>query len=227
MPDFRRVDAMPARDLARTQQVIDGRRTSSSVWAQIIAKGLAVEAALGMRLQVESRDDFVCRHGIAPSGGKGLGPSLRLRAMNSLPQPSIGRALCCLSEYHSACRGLAKKGVVAMRAFRLLVTLVAAVAASAVGQNLTPTVGPASGATQSAASIPDFSGVWSHPFLTGFEPPQSGPGPVRNRSRRPDGVANFQQLVGDYTNPILKPQAAEVVKKHGEITLSGNGYPTP
>src|SRR5580765_6343471 len=107
-------------------------------------------------------------------------------------------------------------GAVAMRGFRLLVTLVAAVATSALGQNL-----------QSASSIPDFSGVWSHPFLTGFEPPQSGPGPVRNRSRRPDGVANFQQLVGDYTNPILKPQAADVVKKHGEITLSGNGYPTP
>ena len=114
-----------------------------------------------------------------------------------------------------------------MRAFRLLVTLAAAVATSALGQTLMPTVGPASSGTQGAASIPDFSGVWSHPFLTGFEPPQSGPGPVRNRSRRPDGVANFQQLVGDYTNPILKPQAAEVVKKHGEITLSGNGYPTP
>src|SRR5258706_7736961 len=114
-----------------------------------------------------------------------------------------------------------------MRAFRLLVTLVAAVATSASGQTVTPTVVAASGATQGAASIPDFSGVWSHPFLTGFEPPQSGPGPVRNRSRRPDGVANFQQLVGDYTNPILKPQAAEVVKQHGEITLSGSGYPTP
>jgi hypothetical protein len=29
------------------------------------------------------------------------------------------------------------------------------------------------------------------------------------------------------TNPILKPQAAEVVKKHGEISLAGVGYPTP
>src|SRR3979490_2913372 len=102
-----------------------------------------------------------------------------------------------------------------MIAFRLLVTLVAAVATSALGQTLKPTVGPTSGDTQSPASIPVFSGVWSHPFLPGFEPPQSGPGPVRNRSRRPDGVANFQQLVGDYTNPILKPQAADAVKKNG------------
>jgi hypothetical protein len=40
-------------------------------------------------------------------------------------------------------------------------------------------------------------------------------------------VSNPAQLVGDYTNPILKPQAAEVVKKHGEMELSGAGSPTP
>jgi hypothetical protein len=34
-------------------------------------------------------------------------------------------------------------------------------------------------------------------------------------------------LIGDYTNPILKPYAADVVKKHGEITLTGVVYPTP
>ena len=79
----------------------------------------------------------------------------------------------------------------------------------------------------SAAPAPDFSGIWAHPFLTGFEPPESGPGPVLNRSRRPDGAGNFQQLVGDYTNPILKPHAAEIVKKHGEMSLAGIGYPTP
>ena len=48
-----------------------------------------------------------------------------------------------------------------------------------------------------------------------------------NRSRLPNGVANFQRLVGDYANPILKPHAAEIVKKHGEISLAGEGYPTP
>ena len=79
----------------------------------------------------------------------------------------------------------------------------------------------------SASPIPDFSGIWSHPFLTGMEPPQSGPGPVKNTSRRPDGVANFQKLVGDYRNPILKPEAAEIVKRHGELSLSGIGYQTP
>jgi hypothetical protein len=81
--------------------------------------------------------------------------------------------------------------------------------------------------TLSAQFTPDLSGNWAHPYLTGFEPPASGPGPVTNRSRRPDGVANFQQLVGDYTNPILKPQAAEIVKQHGELSLKGVGYQTP
>jgi hypothetical protein len=32
-------------------------------------------------------------------------------------------------------------------------------------------------------------------------------------------------LVGDYTNPILKPWAAEVVKKYGEISLAGVTFP--
>ena len=81
--------------------------------------------------------------------------------------------------------------------------------------------------SQSALLIPDFTGIWAHPFLPGFEPPASGPGPVLNRSRGPDGVGNFNQLVGDYTNPILKPHAAEIVRKHGEISLASIGYPTP
>src|SRR5271169_5219062 len=67
----------------------------------------------------------------------------------------------------------------------------------------------------STASTPDFSGIWGHPYITGgLEPPLVGPGPVTNRSRR-NGVSNVYQYVGDYSNPILKPQAAEVVKKHG------------
>ncbi len=34
-------------------------------------------------------------------------------------------------------------------------------------------------------------------------------------------------MVGDYTNPILKPEAAEVVKKFGEISSSGQVFPDP
>jgi hypothetical protein len=40
-------------------------------------------------------------------------------------------------------------------------------------------------------------------------------------------VSSIFQFVGDYSNPILKPQAAEVVKKHGEIELSGVPAPIP
>jgi hypothetical protein len=50
----------------------------------------------------------------------------------------------------------------------------------------------------------------------------SGPGPVVSKLRVP-----FTRYVGDYTNPILKPQAAEVVKKHSEIELSGLAHPIP
>jgi len=110
--------------------------------------------------------------------------------------------------------------IVQSRHLFLLTALAAAT--PALGQAVIP-----AGGTQSAASIPDFSGVWAHPYLTGFEPSASGPGPVLNTSRSRNGVANFQRLVGDYHNPILKPAAAEVVKRHGEISLAGIGYPTP
>jgi hypothetical protein len=91
-------------------------------------------------------------------------------------------------------------------------------------------LGQAAPATDSrpnrAASIPDLSGVWAHTSITGFEPLASGPTSLRNLSRR--GItSDNRELVGDYRNPILNPQAAEVVKKHGEISLSGIGYPTP
>ena len=82
-------------------------------------------------------------------------------------------------------------------------------------------------ASQGIASIPDFSGIWAHVSLPALEPPLSGPGPVVNKSRLPNGVGNLSQLVGDYTNPILQPWAADVVKRHGEISLSGVPYPTP
>jgi len=50
---------------------------------------------------------------------------------------------------------------------------------------------------------------------------------VRNFSRTPSGASNFNLLVGDYTNPILQAWAANVVKKRGEISLSGKIFPDP
>src|SRR5262245_11922413 len=58
-----------------------------------------------------------------------------------------------------------------------------------------------------------------------FEDMASGPKPLRNLSRRPDGTANAGRLVGDYNNPILTPQAAAVVKAKGELAAAGKGFP--
>jgi hypothetical protein len=93
-------------------------------------------------------------------------------------------------------------------------------------QTTTPAGGPADGGVQDKAIIPDFSGIWAHLTWPDLEPPPAGPGPVRNRSHR-NGVSDNYQLIGDYTNPILKPEAAQVVKGAGEVALSGATYPTP
>jgi hypothetical protein len=111
-----------------------------------------------------------------------------------------------------------------LRDFLLSVTMATTAAMSAMAQT-TSAAKLASSETHGAA-IPDFSGVWSHPALPWFEPLPSGPRPVTNRSRK-NGVSNYDQLVGDYTNPILQPWAAEVVKKFGEISLAGVTYPNP
>ena len=100
----------------------------------------------------------------------------------------------------------------------LLVTWAAAAATSALGQTVAPLAELTSSGTATTASVPDFSGKWTHPYF-GLGPPLSGPGPV---ARRPGRL-----LVGDHTNPILKPEAAEAVKKHGEIELGGDAAPNP
>jgi hypothetical protein len=112
------------------------------------------------------------------------------------------------------------------RDFLLAVTLVAGTVMPASAQKVVPTVGPAQSGKQGTIPIPDLSGVWTH-SIPGFEPLASGPTALVNWSRRPNGTGNILQLVGDYTNPILKPQAAEIVKQHGEIALKGVGDPNP
>jgi hypothetical protein len=110
------------------------------------------------------------------------------------------------------------------RELLFLVTLAAAVAAPVFGQTAARAEGTAD--AHGTASIPDLSGLWWHPSLPGFEPLASGPRPVTNRSRS-NGVSNYDQLVGDYTNPILKPETAAIVKKFGELSLRGVTYPSP
>jgi hypothetical protein len=103
-----------------------------------------------------------------------------------------------------------------LRQFFLPLALTAAAAMPALGQT----------ATQSGAPNPNFTGQWRHQSLPGFEPLASGPTSVTNRSRR-NGVSDYNSLVGDYTNPILKPQAADIVKRFGEMSLAGVTYGNP
>src|SRR6266581_2594749 len=102
-----------------------------------------------------------------------------------------------------------------VRNFLLLVTLASVAVTSDFGQAAAP-----------AASVPDLSGWWIHPSIPGFEPLASGPTSLTNRSRR-DGMNNILQLVGDYTNPILKPEAAATVKKFGEMSIDHYGFHNP
>src|SRR5712675_1624424 len=116
--------------------------------------------------------------------------------------------------------------------------IVAASAAAPVAIALTTaSVGVAAGTTQ-IASVPDFTGTWQHPVFPWFEPPASGPGPITNLSRWPqraiegqapsrEGVSDYDQLVGDYKNPILQPWAAEIVKEFGAKSLAGVTFPNP
>jgi hypothetical protein len=82
---------------------------------------------------------------------------------------------------------------------------------------------PAQAVEERANSVPDFSGVWQHGVPgTVFEyPPDGSAGPVMdvqwlgclpNCRPRPPGVP----FIGDSTNPILKPWAAESVRQIGE-----------
>ena len=74
------------------------------------------------------------------------------------------------------------------------------------------------GAQDSSNSVPDFAGLWARETF-GLEAPTSGRGPVRARPRNTGGG-------GDYTDPLLKPEAAEIVKTRGDIVRSGHAYPT-
>jgi len=76
-------------------------------------------------------------------------------------------------------------------------------------------VGPA---PAQETQIPDFSGLWSRAENASgrtFQPPAEGPGPITDF---PDAGA-FR--IGDYTNPILRPHAANAVKEHGDRGRAG------
>jgi len=73
-------------------------------------------------------------------------------------------------------------------------------------------------AQENPSAVPAFYGVWGHSRLE-LEPPFSGAGPVTNLNEHP------LLLEGDNNNPILQPWAAEVVRRHAEIALTGAAVP--
>src|ERR1700683_3448536 len=76
-----------------------------------------------------------------------------------------------------------------------------------------------------AEGAPGMMGVRWGKNAFNFEGLPSGPQPLRNLSRLPNGKANAGRLVGDYRNPILTPEAAAVVKQKGELAIAGIGFP--
>jgi hypothetical protein len=84
---------------------------------------------------------------------------------------------------------------------------------------------------EKSAELPDFSGPWARSSMDP-ELMASGPIPLVNLRRAPDdphpnGGGDPLPLVGDYHNPILRPQAAEAVKKAGELSAGGRVNPDP
>src|SRR6267154_2304922 len=71
-----------------------------------------------------------------------------------------------------------------------------------------------------------FTGMWARNAFN-FEPIPGQPAPLVNLKRIADGTGDAGQLVGDYNNPILKPEAAEIVRKKGEVSKGGRAYPDP
>jgi hypothetical protein len=81
-------------------------------------------------------------------------------------------------------------------------------------------------------AIPDLSGMWGRNVFN-FESPDAGPGPIVNLRRigpdaaRPLMVGDPVPLVGDYTNPMLRPEAAAVLRQRGQTSASGHDFPDP
>ena len=87
-------------------------------------------------------------------------------------------------------------------------------------------------AADATPAIPDLSGQWGR-NMTYFEPPVSGPGPIAPIIRKVDGTigvlepccAPGRASAGDYRSPILRPEAADAVRKYADLAFSGKVVP--
>lgn len=83
-------------------------------------------------------------------------------------------------------------------------------------------VSPVLGA-ENNAPLPNLSGLWGR-NMTNLEVPLSGTGPIMNISKSADGTINHDLPVGDYLSPLLKPEAAQILKERGELILDGKAF---
>lgn len=82
------------------------------------------------------------------------------------------------------------------------------------------------------AGVPAISGQWGRDMLF-FEAPSSGPGPIVKARRQANGALApdlpccgiVQSWFGDPNNPILKPEAANAVKRFAVLSLQGTVLP--
>jgi hypothetical protein len=92
--------------------------------------------------------------------------------------------------------------------------------------SVTMLVWPVIGADNSGA-IPALSGHWGRTNFN-LEQPPTGPRFIANTLKKRDGTIDDDTArVGDFTNPILTPQAAAILKQHGEFSRAGNSIPDP
>jgi len=77
-----------------------------------------------------------------------------------------------------------------------------------------------------AAHIPDFSGMWGRNAFD-LEAAPAGPAPVTNLQRLPSGSGDPTRPIADYRNPLLKPEAAEIVRQRSELSRAGKVFPDP
>src|SRR6267142_635926 len=85
-------------------------------------------------------------------------------------------------------------------------------------------VWPAMGAEKDD-SIPALSGHWGR-TLFNLEDPPSGQGPLNNTMRRANGTIDDNAgRVADFNSPLLKHEAAEILRKRGEYSLTGESIP--
>jgi hypothetical protein len=75
--------------------------------------------------------------------------------------------------------------------------------------------------------MPPLSGHWGRTNFN-LEQPASGPTFISNTMKKRDGTIDDDAArVGDFSNPILTPQAAQILKAHGEFSRAGNSIPDP